>query len=109
MSIVIAKDVLAVLVASMVSVANCPGFFAIASRPDLEVFADVKDDVFVTENIPRDLTSFWGSLDAQRVINYEWVVLRHSQRDVQIVFEVVPTVLFRHVQGSSGPRSHGAT
>lgn len=58
MGIVIAKDGLAVLVARMVRVADCPSLFAIASRPDLEVFTDIKNDVVMTKNIPRNLTGF---------------------------------------------------
>ena len=63
MSTVIAKDVLAVLIARMVRVAGCPSLFSIASGPDLEVFMDIKDDVFMTKDLPRNLASFWGGLD----------------------------------------------
>jgi len=109
MAVVVAKDVLAVLVARMVRVPDCPSLPAIASLPNLEVLGHVKDDAVMAKNIPRNLASFWGCLDAQCVVNYEWVLLYHPQRDVEVLFEVVPAVLLCCAQDSSGPRSHGAT
>jgi len=109
MAIVIAKDVLSVFVARVVGVAGCPGLSSIASRPNLEVFGHIKDDVLMAKNIPRNVANFSGCLDAQCMVNYKWVLFYHPQRDVQVILEIVPAVLSRRAQDSSEPRSHGAT
>lgn len=63
MAVVVAKDVLAGLMARMVRVADCPRLFAVPPSPNFKVFRDVKDNVVVTENIPRNLASFRGCFD----------------------------------------------
>jgi len=109
MGVIIAQDVLPVFVPRMITVTNCLGLFPAAYDSDVEVLVNINDDTLTTENLPRNLASFWGGLDSQRVINYERVIFHHPQRDVQIVFEVVPAVSLCRVQDNSEPRNHAAT
>lgn len=110
MGVVVAKDGVIVAIARMVGVADRPSLLATACCPNLEVLSNINDNISMTENIPRNLTGFWGyPSDLECMANYKWIIFYHSQHYAEVVFEVVPTVLFRCVQGSSGPRSHAAT
>jgi len=96
MAVVIPKDVLPIPISRMVGISDGPSLSPLVPRSDLEVLGNINDYVFMTKDIPENLTSFRGCLDLKGMTNYKWVTFHDSQHDVQVVFQIAPVVLYAH-------------
>lgn len=84
--VVIPEDILPALVPRMIRIPDSSSLSPLTYSSDLEVLENIDDYASMTKDIPGNFTSFRGSLDLKRVINYKRVILHHSQHDVQVVF-----------------------
>ncbi len=83
--VVVSEDIISALVASVVGVLYGLSVLLRVDHRDLEVLNHVDNYISVAKEFPGDQAALRGSLYFKVVIYYEGIVIRHSQRDVEIL------------------------
>ncbi len=83
--VVVSEDIVSALVASVVRILYCLSVLLRIDHRDLEIFDHVDDYISVAKEFPGDQAALRGILYIKVVVDYERIVIRHFQRDVEIL------------------------